>query len=81
MVVLTRSRRVGKNNISQQLLFECEGGQYLNFDVPAHRALNRFAEQWPQAQAIQLVRECKAEVDQGSIGIRDAAHWLAGLAV
>ena len=44
----------------------------------AHRALSRFAEQWPQAQAIQLVRECKAEVDQGSIGIRDAAQcgWL-----
>ena len=50
-------------------------------DTKPHRALSRFAEQWPQAQAIQLVRECKAEVDQGSIGIRDAAQWLAGLAV
>jgi hypothetical protein len=50
-------------------------------DTKPHRALSRFAEQWPQAQAIQLVRECKAEVDLGSIGIRDAAQWLAGLAV
>ena len=50
-------------------------------DTKPHRALIRFAEQWPQAQAIQLVRECKAEVDQGSIGIRDAAQWLAALAV
>ena len=50
-------------------------------DTKPHRALSRFAEQWSQAQAIQLVRECKAEVDQGSIGIRDAAQWLAGLAV
>ena len=47
----------------------------------SHRALFRFAEQWPQSQAIQLVRECKAEVDLGSIGFRDAAQWLAGLAV
>jgi hypothetical protein len=73
MVVLSRSRRVGKNNISQQLLIEFEGGQYLNFDFLAHGALSRFADQWPQAQAIQLVRDCKAEVDQGSTGIRDAA--------
>ena len=50
-------------------------------DTKPHRALSRFAEQWPQAQAIQLVRECKAELDQGSIGIRDAAQWLAALAV
>ena len=30
-------------------------------DARPHRALARFAEQWPQAQAIQLVRECKVK--------------------
>ena len=34
MVMLTGPRRVGKKNISQQLLSEFDGGQYLNFDVP-----------------------------------------------
>jgi len=50
-------------------------------DVSAHRALARFAEQWPQAQAIQLVRDCKIEADIGRVQIRDAAKWLAELEV
>ena len=50
-------------------------------DAKPHRALARFAEQWPQAQAIQLVRECKAEADMGRLQIRDAAPWLLGLDV
>ena len=50
-------------------------------DVKPHRALARFAEQWPQAQAIQLVRECKTESDMGRLQIRDAAPWLLGLGV
>lgn len=50
-------------------------------DTKPHRALARFAEQWPQAQAIQLVRECKAEADIGRLQIRDAAPWLVALAV
>lgn len=50
-------------------------------DTKPHRALARFAEQWPQAQAIQLVRECKAEADSGRLQIRDAAPWLAALDV
>lgn len=48
-------------------------------DTKPHRALARFAEQWPQAHAVQLVRECKAEADLGRIHIRDAAPWLATL--
>jgi uncharacterized protein len=55
--------------------------QYLNYEVAAHWALNRFAEQWPQAQAVQLLRECKVEADIGRLEIRDAAPWLAALAV
>lgn len=50
-------------------------------DTRPHRALTRFAEQWPQAQAVQLVRECKAESDIGRLQIRDAATWLAALDV
>lgn len=50
-------------------------------DPKPHRALARFAEQWPQAQAVQLLRECKAEADIGRLEIRDAAPWLAALEV
>lgn len=50
-------------------------------DAKPHRALARFARQWPQAKAVQLVRECKAEADIGQLQIRDAAPWLAGLEV
>jgi predicted AAA+ superfamily ATPase len=50
-------------------------------DSQPHRALARFADQWPQAQAVQLVRECKAEADVGRLQIRDAAPWLATLEV
>jgi len=48
-------------------------------DTKPHRALARFAEQWPQAQAVQLVRECRAESDVGRLQVRDAAPWLATL--
>jgi predicted AAA+ superfamily ATPase len=50
-------------------------------DTKPHRALTRFAEQWPQAQAVQLVRECRAEADFGRIQLRDAAPWLNALEV
>ena len=50
-------------------------------DAKPHRALARFAEQWPQALVVQLVRECKAEADIGRLQIRDAAPWLAALDV
>ena len=50
-------------------------------DAKPHRALARFAEQWPQAQAVQLVRECKVETDAGRLQIRDAALWMAALEV
>lgn len=50
-------------------------------DARPHRALTRFSDQWPQARAVQLVRECRAEADAGQLQIRDAAPWLAALAV
>lgn len=37
MVVLTGPRQVGKTTLSQQLLSEFSGGQYLNYDVLNHR--------------------------------------------
>lgn len=50
-------------------------------DAKPHRALARFAEQWPLSQAVQLVRECRAEADFGRIQLREAALWLAALEV
>ena len=50
-------------------------------DTKPHRALGRFAEQWPNAQSIKLVRECKAESNTGNMQIRGAAQWLAALQV
>ncbi len=50
-------------------------------DAKPHRNLARFAGEWPRAQAIQLLRECRAEADIGSLKIRDAATWLAQLEV
>jgi len=50
-------------------------------DAKPHRALARFAAEWPQARATQLVRELAAERDSGAIQVRDAGPWLAGLPV
>jgi hypothetical protein len=50
-------------------------------DAKPHRALGRFSGQWSQAQAVQLLRECKVEADHGRVQIRDAAAWLAALEV
>ena len=50
-------------------------------DTKPHRALGRFAAQWPQAQAIQLLRDCPVEADIGRLQVRDAAQWLAALPV
>lgn len=50
-------------------------------DAKPHRALVRFAEQWPKANAVQLLRECKVEADFGSVQLRNAAVWLASLEV
>lgn len=50
-------------------------------DGKPHRTLTRFAEEWPEAQALQLLRECRSEADLGRLQIRDAALWLAALEV
>lgn len=50
-------------------------------DTKLHRALLRFSQEWPLAQAIQLVRECAVESDLQGIQVHDAASWLSRLAV
>ena len=49
-------------------------------DPRPHRALTRFAVDFPQVQAVQIVRELRQEEDLGRVQIRHAAPWLAGLA-
>jgi uncharacterized protein len=48
-------------------------------DAKPHRALARFGEQWQQAQAVQVVRNLRAESDFGRIKVRQAATWLMNL--
>lgn len=53
MVFLTGPRQVGKTTLSHQLL-QATGGQYLNYDVPADRALIRAGRWNPQAPLLVL---------------------------
>ena len=55
-------------------LVECKLG-----DHKPHRALMRFATEWPDARASQVVRELDTPMDVGPIQIRAAAGWLMGL--
>ena len=48
-------------------------------DKKPHGALTRFAAQWNDAQAVQVVRNLRHEEDAGTVKIRDAAGWLNGL--
>ncbi len=57
-------------------LIECK----LSENVP-QRALQRFAAQFPSAQALQLVRDLRQNEQRGAVQVLDAAHWLAQLAV
>jgi uncharacterized protein len=49
-------------------------------DTKPHRALLRFAAQWPDARAVQLVRDLRQPHETQGIRITAAAPWLAGLA-
>jgi predicted AAA+ superfamily ATPase len=49
-------------------------------DNSPHRTLGGFAGRFPQAEAIQLVRDLRQEEYRSAIRITDAAPWLAGLA-
>lgn len=56
-------------------LIECKLG-----DNKPHRALARFAEQFPGVDAVQLVYNLRQEEFRNGIAITDAANWLARLA-
>ena len=56
-------------------LIECKLG-----DNKPHRALARFAEQFPGVDAVQLVYNLRQEEFRNRIAITDAANWLARLA-
>lgn len=53
MVFLTGPRQVGKTTLSRQLLAQ-QGGQYLNYDVPADRAIILHQRWSPQAPLLVL---------------------------
>ena len=55
-------------------LVECKLG-----DHKPHRALMRFAGEWPDARATQVLRDLDTPMDIGPIQIRAAASWLMGL--
>lgn len=50
-------------------------------DTNPHRALRRFAQQFPEAQAVQLVRDARQSERRGGLAIEPAALWLARLDV
>ena len=49
-------------------------------DPQPHRALLRFAAQFPQARAVQLVRSLRQPEDWRGVQVQRAGEWLAGLA-
>lgn len=57
-------------------LIECKWG-----DNTPHRALARFAEIFPNAEAVQIVHDLRQEEFRNGARITDAANWLAGLVV
>ncbi len=57
------------------LLAECK-----HADAAISRMLINLAAQFPQAEALQVVRELRQEERRGAVSIVRAADWLAGLA-
>jgi uncharacterized protein len=50
-------------------------------DSSPHRALSRFALQFPEAEAVQLVRDARQQERPGAVSVVPAGEWLARLAV
>ena len=48
-------------------------------DTKPHKALQRFAAQWPSARSVQLVRDLRHEGQYESVRVVAAAGYLAGL--
>ena len=56
-------------------LIECKWS-----DNKPQRSLSRFAEQFPNTEAVQIVKNLRHEESRNGIRITDAANWLAELA-
>ena len=50
-------------------------------DSSPHRALSRFALQFPEAEAVQLVRDARQQEQRGAVSVVSAGEWLARLPV
>ena len=48
-------------------------------DTKPHAALHRFAEQWPQARSVQLLRDLRHPMEKGQVKTLPAAAWLNNL--
>jgi uncharacterized protein len=48
-------------------------------DTKPHRALTRFAAQWPQAEVVQVLRNLNHPIQAGAVSIQPAAPWLHSL--
>ncbi len=48
-------------------------------DDRPHRALTRFAQTFPEAEAVQIVHDLRQEQDFERVSVRRAGLWLAGL--
>ena len=56
LVILTDTRQVGKTTLSQQLVAEKPKSQYLNYDIPAHRA-TLLAQSWSKSSPMLVFDE------------------------
>ena len=48
-------------------------------DDRPHRALTRFAQTFPEAEAVQIVHDLRQEQDFERVRVRRAGPWLARL--
>jgi len=73
-----------KDGAEVDFCLSCDGALYQLLeckvsDTRSHRALVRFAAQWADAEAVQLVRDARQVERRGGIAIEPAAAWLARL--
>lgn len=91
IVVLTGARQVGKTTLARALMSEVDFCISLDqqvaqlvecklADAKPHRALVRFAAQFPAAEAVQLVRDLRQVERRRGVDIARAGDWLVRLA-
>lgn len=70
MVILTGPRQVGKTTLSQLLMQQQPNAQYLNYDIPAHRAVMH-AQTWSKEAPLLVLDEIHK--------MRNWKAWLKGV--